>query len=168
MSTIHPFRWDGEAMIPRSPKRADEQFVVGEVYRMEVREERSINSHSHYFAAVHDVWLNLHEEEAERFATAEHLRKYALIRTGWHQERQIVCASKAEAQRVASFVRPMDEYAIVTATEAVVTVFTAKSQSYRAMGKKDFQTSKQDVLDLLASMIGVEPQQLSAEAGQAA
>lgn len=162
------FTWDGDAMIPRTPKLADERFVVGEVYRMEVREERSVVSHSHYFAAVHETWLNLPEDQAERFQTADHLRKWALVKTGWADQRQIVCASKAEAQRVASFIRPMDEYAIVTATEAVVTVYTAKSQSYRAMGRRDFQKSKSDVLDLLASMIAVTPEQLQAEAGQAA
>ena len=163
--------WDGEALHPRSARWAavcDQQLVVGQTYRVAEIKDRSTSSHSHYFAAVAEAHANLPEDQAERFQTADHLRKWCLIKTGWADQRQIVCASKAEAQRVAAFVRPMDEYAIVTATEAVVTVFTAKSQSYRAMGKKDFQKSKQDVLDLLASMIGVEPQQLSAEAGQAA
>ena len=54
----------------------------------------------------------------------------------------------------------MDEYAIVTVTGSLVTVYTAQSQSYRAMGKDKFQASKQAVLDLIAEMIGVETKKL--------
>ena len=43
--------------------------------------------------------------------------------------------------------------------------FTAKSQSSAAMGKTQFQASKEAVLDVLAEMIGVEPAAL-ARAGQ--
>jgi hypothetical protein len=80
---------------------------------------------------------------------------------GRRYERTIVCASKAEAQRVAAFIKPMDEYAVVLAQEATVTVYTAKSQSMRAMGKEAFQASKDAVLGVLADMIGVEPTKLS-------
>ncbi len=89
------------------------------------------------------------------FPTAEHLRKFALIRCGYSDQRQIVCASKAEAQRVAGFVRPMDEYAVVTTSEAVVSVFTAQSQSRKAMGHRPFQESKNKVLDYIAGLLGV-------------
>jgi hypothetical protein len=74
----------------------------------------------------------------EEFPTAEVLRKKMLIRAGYADERSIVCASKAEAQRVAAFVKPMDEYAVVTVREAVVRVYTAQSQSIKAMGAKPF------------------------------
>ena len=40
---------------------------------------------------------------------------------------------------------------MVTAREATVAVYTARSQSVRAMGAKEFQKSKSDVLDELAS-----------------
>lgn len=82
----------------------------------------------------------------------EHLRKYALIRTGHRDERTIVCASKAEARRVAAFVKPLDEFALVLVNEASVSVYTAKSQSLRAMGKTAFQQSKDDVLGFLAQI----------------
>ena len=55
---------------------------------------------------------------------------------------------------MAAFVKPMDEFAIVTVSEAVVNVWTAKSQSVKAMGKKDFQASKDAVMAILAEMIG--------------
>src|SRR6185503_10225916 len=147
---------------------ADRQFVVGETYPMEVHEDRSRQSHQHYFAAIEDCWQNLPEAVAEEFPTSEHLRKYALIKAGYCERRSIVCPSPAEAERVAAFVKPIDEFALVEITGPVVTVYTAKSQSLRAMGKADFQKSKQAVLDILSAMVGVEASELKANTGRAA
>jgi len=157
-----PFTWDGESLKPAPgfAKRADAQFVIGQRYMMEPIEERSAISHRHFFACVNDVFANLPDHLAERFASPESLRKFALIKAGYADSRQIVCASKAEAQRVAAFIRPMDVYAIVEVREAVVTVWTAQSQSVKAMGKAAFQESKDRVLDVLAAMIDATPKQL--------
>lgn len=168
--TSHPalFRWSGDAMVPMAAhrKRCDEDYVVGEIYRMDVVEQRSQKSHSHFFASLAEMWASLPDDKAVHFPTAEHLRKFALIRCGYSDQRQIVCASKAEAHRVAGFVRPMDEYAVVTTSEAVVSVFTAQSQSRKAMGHKPFQESKDKVLDYIAGLLGVDranvPQQEAA------
>lgn len=160
------YTWDGEAMIPlpRFQKACDAAFVAGERYKLEPIEERSALSHRHYFAAVNDAWLNLRETEAERFATSEHLRKWALIKAGYHDERTIVCSSKAEAHRLAAFIKPMDEYAVVLVFDATVRAYTAKSQSLRAMNRKDFQESKDKVLAILSDMIGVKPAELEGAA----
>lgn len=168
--TIPPllFHWDGESMTPKNPSLADRYYTVGESYRLEVREERSAASHSHFFASVQEAWQNLPEGLATSWPSADHLRKFALIKAGYRDERSIVCASRAEAIRVGAFVKPMDEYAVVTVSESVVTVYTAKSQSMRAMGRERFQESKQAVLDVLAEMVGVRPEELRANAGQAA
>lgn len=169
--TPFPFRWDGEHMIPlnsRWSKEADRAFVVGEVYRMEAVQERSAASHKHYFACLNEAWNNLPEDLASRFPSAEHLRKYALIRTGFAAERSIVCASPAEAERVAAFVKPMDEFAVVLICDAVVKVFTAESQSMRAMGKDRFQRSKDAVLEFISARVGVKRNELeAAEIGRA-
>lgn len=159
------YRWEGDAMVPlsRFARTCGEAFTVGEYYRMEVREERSVKSHSHYFACIADAWENLPEDQASQFPTAEHLRKWALVKAGYRDERSIVCASKAEAQRVAAFIKPLDEYAVVIVREAVVMVLTAKSQSVKAMGRVDFQASKDKVLGILSEMIGVTPKALEAQ-----
>ena len=162
------FQWDGDNLMPLHPKLCDKHLVIGERYCMVEHKDRSEASHRQYFAAINEAWSNLPEMDAERFATPEALRKYALIRAGWRDERTIVCASKAEAERVAAFVRPMDEHAVVTFREAVVRVWTAQSQSYRAMGKTDFQKSKDDVLRVVGEMVGVTPADLSNNAGRAA
>lgn len=164
------YSWDGEAMVPLQHFGAscDRQFIVGETYQLIVHENRSQESHNHYFAAIHDAWMNLPELDSERFATAEHLRKWALIKAGYRDERSVVCASKAEALRVAAFIKPMDEFAVVLTHEAVVTVYTAQSQSKKAMGADAFQASKQKVLDVISAMIGVEQKALTDNAGLAA
>jgi len=156
-------QWNGEAFVPmrRFMRAIDRECVIGEFYRLSEENERSAATHRHYFACINEAWTNLREDLAERFPSAEHLRKYALIRTGFHDERSIVCASKAEAQRVAAFVKPMDTYAVVLVSEATVQVFTAKSQSMRAMGKQDFQRSKDAVLEFVSNMVGVKVEDLA-------
>lgn len=154
---------DDGAMVPASPhwaKRACEQFKAGERYALVEHQERSSKSHAHYFAAVHEAWANLPEHLAERFPTAEHLRKYALIKTGYCNTSQLPCASKKAALDAAAFVRPTDEYSIVTVTGTIVTRYTARSQSYRSMPHGEFQKSKDEVLSLISSMIGTSPSEL--------
>jgi len=142
--------------LPAFAAAAAERFGVGEVVALAPAELRSSPSHRHYFACVREAWVNLPEGLAERFASDEHLRKYALIKAGNRDERSIVCTSRAEARRIAAFVRPIDDYSIITVSETVVSQFTAKSQSVEAMGKSQFQAGKDAVLGILAEMIGVE------------
>lgn len=157
--------WKGGAMWPlrRFAERCAEHFVENELYRMDAVEARSVASHNHYFATIHDAWLNLPERYAEDFATEEHLRKHALIRCGHHDERKIVLATEEEALQVAAFVRPMDTYAIVSVQGRVVVEWRAKSQSLRKMGNKVFQQSKSDVLDWLAKLLDTSRSTLEAQ-----
>lgn len=170
MDTPVIYQWTGDSMVPqaRFAKACDRAFVVGQHYRLIPHEERSMASHRHYFSAVNDAWTNLPDHLAERFPTSESLRKWALIKAGYRDERSIVAASKAEAQRLAAFVRPMDDFAVVVVSEATVSVYTAKSQSVRAMGKATFEASKSAVLDVLAGMVGVDTATLERNAGRAA
>jgi hypothetical protein len=153
--------YDGESFVPLQPRLADKHFTAGESYPLIVHEPRSHASHNHFFAIVADAHMNLPEELAERLPTPEHLRKYALIRAGYRDERSVSCSSKAEALRVAAFIKPMDEFAVVTVVETVVTVYTAKSQSMRAMGSRVFAESKEAVLTVLAGLLGIDPLTLS-------
>lgn len=164
------FQWTGDsfAPLPTFAKECDRRFVIGQKYRMEIHEDRSERSHSHYFAVLHEAWINLHEDERQRFPTDMHLRRWALIQAGYRDERTFVTGSKAEAVRLAAFIKPMDDYAVIVANEAVVTAMTAKSQSYKAMGRKEFGESKSKVLEIVAALIGVAPEELKKNAGQAA
>lgn len=166
-----PFIWQDGCLKPTTPywaSRCEERFTEGEKYTMDQWHARSQASHNQYFASVHEAWLNLNEDQTERFPTEDHLRKFALIKTGYRDERSIVAASKEEARRVAAFIKPLDEYAVVIVREAVVIVYTAKTQKMRAMGKAKFEKSKQDVLDFLAATIRVETRALTNNSGRAA
>ncbi|BAQ49468.1 hypothetical protein [Methylobacterium aquaticum] len=172
MSTLLPveFTWTGDAMQPLGRFRGlcDRQFVIGESYILTELEERSSKSHAHFFACVRDGWSSLPEDLAGRFPSPDHLRKWALIKAGFRDEVSFVASSKAEAARIAAFLRPVEDTAVVRVKDAVVIRWTAKSQSMRAMGKDDFQRSKDAVLAVIDELIGTAPGTLSREAGRAA
>lgn len=149
--------WDGDVFKPCGPvwaRRADQQFVVDQEYYVTAAQQRSENSHRHFFAAVAEAWNNLPEDLAKRWPTADHLRRYVLIKTGFYTSEQMVCPSEKVAHKVAAFMRPTAEYSVITVDGKVITRFDAKSQSYKAMGKDEFQRSKQATLDYLAELIG--------------
>lgn len=153
------FRWTGDAFEPLSghwAREADKVLVVGEVYRLVEHHDRSTNSHRHYFVVIADAWRTLPDQLIEQYPSAEHLRKKALIWKGYRDERTIVSASHAEAERVAAFIKPMDDFAVVIVRDSTVRVWTAKSQSMKAMGNRDFQASKTDVLEFIDDLLGVE------------
>lgn len=165
--TLKPatFTWEGDVLRPASPfmaRLADRQMVIGETYMLVEHHDRSMNSHRHYFAMVHEGWQNLPEAYADApwAQSSEHLRAYALIKTGYCDSHSLVCTNKAEAQRVAAFVRPTTPYGLVLVKDAVVTRYEAKSQAVKAMGRKDFQASKDAVLNFIEDLIGVEREAL--------
>jgi hypothetical protein len=163
MTTALPYTWDGEALRPMRPKLCDKELVIGALYFMEAKEVRSEAAHRSYFASIRDAWLNLPEDETDRFPTPESLRKYALIKTGYCKKRDIVCANNAQAIALVAVISDLDAYSLVTVSERVVSVWTAESQSYKAMGKKRFNESQNAVRDYCASLIGVAPEELERE-----
>jgi hypothetical protein len=162
------FQWSGEGMVPAFAKLADKHFTVGEWYTLAPLQERSMKSHGHYFAVLHQAWQNLPEDKQIEFVDAEALRARALIACGFAESRQFVCANKAEAVRLAAFVQHGRHYSVVTVKDYVVTEFTAASQSLRSMGPKDFQRSKTAVFEYVAAMIGVTVEQLVKNAKEVA
>ncbi|MBI1493437.1 hypothetical protein [Halocynthiibacter styelae] len=162
------FHWDGEAMVPVPVhrKRCDELFVIGETYHLEEVKQRSMRSHRHYFASVAEAWKNLPESFGmEPWAqSADHLRAYALIKTGYCDTQTFACSSKAEAARWAGNMRPMDEYSVVVARGDTVYRFTAQSQSTKAMGAENFAASKTAVLDFVSNLIGTTSKELQRNA----
>lgn len=166
MSELAPIEcvWNGEVFAPINSwwaKRAGRQYAKGEVLHLVDEPERSSSSHAHFFAALNRGWQSLPESMAEQYPSPDMLRKKLLIKTGFCSERSIVCASKAEAQRMAAFISAGTPYSVVIPRLAMVSVYTADSQSMRAMGKARFQESKTAVLDALADMLGIESKRLT-------
>ncbi len=165
------FAWDGECMAPVSgfwSRKADEQFVVGERYRLVVENERSQVSHNHEFAFIAEAWQSLPDDLLDQYPSPEHLRKKGLIAKGHCTMTQHACKSVAEAERLeAAITKHVDTYAVVRRRDSVVTVYTAVSQSYKAMGKPMFQKSKTDLMEFVGDLLGVEQATL-AKVGEAA
>ncbi len=145
---------------PRFARWCHEQFGEGEVIQLERHEDRSTESHNHYFASIKTCWDNLPDKEVEeRFPTPEALRKWALIRNGYCTESSVVCDSNEQANVIAAFMGKREGEVIVV-RDNVIKKYVAMSQSYRAMDKDEFQKSKTLVLDTLAELIAVTRKRL--------
>lgn len=166
MTALIVFEWDGEAMRPMSrfAKVCDERFVVGERYRMEPVEERSMRSHRFFFASVEEGWLNLPEDLAERFPSPDHLRKWCLIKAGFCNHYTVAAPDAGKARHIAAVMRKLDGYAVIVPEEYAVTVYTAKSQNLKSMNKIEFQQSKDAVLGKISEMLGVTVEDLKERA----
>jgi hypothetical protein len=157
------FTWNGEAMVPLRPQAAAKAYEAGRRYWLEEASERSWISHQQQFAWIGEAWGNLPHALAETFATPEHLRKAALIATGWHRETIIDAGNAKAALRVAAYARGEDEFAHVVTRGSTVVVQKARSQRMHGldrMDKAEFQASKDDILGWIAELIGVAPEQL--------
>ena len=125
------FLWtaDGRmAPMPRFKKLCDQQFVVGEEYPLTILEARSRRTHNHFFATVHEAWKNLPEDIATDFPSAEHLRKWALCKTGWSTMKTFPCETHDHARNLAIFARSADEFAVIEVRGNIVRIHQAKSQ----------------------------------------
>lgn len=163
--------FDGALFRPVSDyhlKRAAKHYEAGERYLMREAEDRSLASHNHYFASLNDAWKNLPEGMEADFPTVEHLRKFALIQTGYHTQQTYACGSPEEAVRLAAALRSVDEFSVVVIRGATVTRMTAQSQSIANMGRRTFQKSKDAVLDYVSNLIGVRRDDLERNARTAA
>lgn len=154
-----PFRWNGAAFVPRNLTVAQAHFERGGVYLLIVHDERSQASHNEYFAALEIRWQTLPESLAAEYPSRESLRHKALIRTGYCTEKDFVLETNRAAQKFAAALVEADDenYCIIDVRGRVVRRYRAMSQSYRNMGKKDFESSKSAVLDWIDQhLLGVE------------
>ena len=161
------FTWNGSAMTPVKPLAAVKAYTPGQRYWLEEVSERSWISHRHEFAFVHAAWENLDDALTEKFPSPGHLRKAALIATGWYREMIIEAGNAAAALRVAAYAKGRDEFAHVVTRGPTVIVRWARSQRMHGrdrMDKTEFQKSKDDILGWISNLIGVDPEQLKGAA----
>ena len=148
---------------PRFARVAREQYRDGEEYPMEVREERSSKSHAFYMASVTSAWKNLNGETAEILSTPTHLRGWALVETGWHDQHIVEAPDKQSAMKWAIFARKISSHEGYSEIKVLkqdgrwfIRIRTPRSQSRAAMNKEDFKASSNDVLNVLAGTIEVK------------
>lgn len=163
------YQWDGKVMRPlsRFVDICERTFEIGERCILTKKEYRSHASHAHYFACLHDAWLNLAEEYGDEFPSSEHLRAWCLVKAGYADKQVITCATPDDAARTAAIASSREKIRIVSLDGCVVTIWVPHSQSMKAMGKKEFQDSKTKVLDIVAAMARTTRQDLEANAGKA-
>jgi hypothetical protein len=98
----------------------------------------------------------------------EHLRKYALCKTGYCDTATYVADNRKRAVEIGVFCRKLDSFAVIEIKDNVVMVHTAKSQSGAAMKKHEFEASKKAVLEFLRSHVGVTAKDSRRSAGRSA
>lgn len=161
-----PLRYEGEGQFtsPRGfAKRADCEFVIGQIYHMTAIEERSAKQHARYFALVNEYWQTLPEEMAGVYPSSEHLRKAALCHTGYCNEVKIACASNDAAVKCLTAFKRADSYAIVSLENNVVRIWTAETQNTKAMDKQRFKASSDAVLTWIEThCLGMHQQEIAA------
>lgn len=156
--------------MPHLSKLADKLFVVGLKYQLEVIEQRSKRSHDHFFAVVDEAWASLPEIHANRWREPDDLRAWALIQAGFCNESTFIMKSHAEALRTAACMGSLNGRAEIEVQGNLIAHRTAKSQLTKqpgGMSAKEFQASKQGVLEVLAKLIEV-PVEVLAKQGNAA
>ena len=160
-----PTAWDAErgGFFPlgeAARAACHERFAHRQRCALNVETTRSSRSHRHYFACVYEAWANLPASAMLQFPSSEHLRKYALIRTGFARSVTLPCPDADTARRIMRDANRLNELTIATLEGAVVTLWTPESQSERAMGARRFQQSKDAVLGWLAEACGYHPNDL--------
>lgn len=160
-----PYEWTGEVMcpLPRFDAQCTQQFIVGEIYSLDIAEQRSNAHQGFYFACLKSAWDSLPEDIAKRYPSVERLRRRALIKSGWCDERTVIFETEKDAKRASTIVQMFDEDAVVLVKGNVLHIFTAKSQSYKSMGKADFRASCDAVLDEVSKLIGTDVSTLAAQ-----
>lgn len=160
------FEWDGENMatLARFTALANAQYVVGERYALIPYDQRSRVSHDHYFCCVRAAFQNWPEDYPLELPTEDALRYHALIQTGHYDQiigsYETPAAADASARDLARRV----EYAEFSVFENVAVLRFPKTQKKKVMGAALFQKSKQDVLDFLSAVLGLDVTTLQAEA----
>jgi len=157
-----PCRWTGGEFKPWNLDLARKYYKPGGTYDLVVHDERSQASHNAYFASLDTRWQTLPFGLEPEYPSRESLRHKALIRCGYTVEHDFVLPSDAAATLFAHALIEADDevYTVVEVRGCVVRRYRAQSQSYRAMGKKIFEESKQAVLDYIdRELLGVSPPQ---------
>lgn len=173
------------AMVPlkRYGNVCARQYHINEEYPLVPLEPRTRASHNSFFAELNTGFDNLPEGEelkaiAKRmgivtlppdgFIDAEHFRKWALCETNWCEVTDFDLDSKQDAIKIAKAWRKRDTYCQILVRGAHLRIKEAVSQSAASMSKEPFRESKEAVLNLLTTFLGVARSDLKKNAGRAA
>lgn len=163
-------RWDGERFTPepQDARRARGFFIAGNAYVLDADDPISHKERSFYHAQIKDAWDNLNDITKASLGSADNLRKWALIKSGWRVENQVFGPDRAWAIWTEHFHKKRSgEYTtvITTAPENESDLWSVKILQARTqkvgnpeegyMTREEWKQSKDDVLFVVSQMIGV-------------
>jgi hypothetical protein len=160
------FIWSGREMVPldRFRKLAERQYRAGTEYVLVDHKGRSEESHRHFHACVRKGFDNLPEQYGEKILSPEHLRKRCLVWEGYADHTEHLCANEEAMASMILMVRKMEPYAVMKQEGLLLHIWVPQSQDHASMGHKEFETSKQKVLERIASMCGISLEELTKNA----
>lgn len=132
----------------------DDSLTNNKVYVLSMKEDRSDEHHRWWFAVIRKAWATLPDRYGDRWPTAEHLRKWLLIRAGHCETLDVATDNVME---VAAGFRWQDPYAVLIVKDSTVQISRAKSQKYKRQDQEEFQEVTTRCIDLLAQVLGCEP-----------
>lgn len=122
-------------------------------YNMLLEGDWSVESHNHYFARLNELYLNLPESVAGRFKNIDHFRAWCLVHEGFANEQCQLFETPSAAQIAAKAIARFAPYSVVDVSGSVLRIWTAKSQARGRMSKREFESSKQKVLELAEHLV---------------
>lgn len=133
---------------------------------------RSLDQHRRYFllvAAAMEHWPEHHEHQ---FTSIEALRKYLEMKAGWREIGAKIPLSGVRKEHavvlVEAAIRAAGSYAMPILHGDVLVIFRPKSISFARMPHLEFCALNEAVGNVIRDIIGVEPEQLLKERGEAA
>lgn len=165
---IYDCTGDGLKPVARHRDLFARLFEAGKRYLLIEFNERSRDTHDHFFATVTGYWHQWPENYERELPSPDHLRKHALIRTGHYIQSVMAHAS---AMTAAAYVRDFlhyVDYAEGSISGATTVMRIAKTQRKKVMEAVEFQKSKQDVLDFCQAVTGIAPEDMEREAKKGA
>lgn len=165
--------YNGETFVPPIEggwaARARRFYEVGKEYMLEEERAPSTKTRSHFHAALKEAFDNLPEKYADQFPTIEHLRKRALIQTGFSNTTSMVMESKGQAVRIAGLLRQYSSpYTVVIVRDHTILIAEAESEREIAKDKVRYQDMKNKVLGWVSTLVGVTTTKLYDNAGRSA
>ena len=160
MMSVHPLNIHPETVWLEGKEWVPAAYAK-DLAEMLREKQRSDASHKAQFAEIRNLWANLPHTHgnAPYAASAEAFRKHGLIAKGFCDVQTVDCethsAALAAAPLIADLARKAHGYALTVVRGPLVVCSTPHSQSYKAMGKEQFQASKQAVLDWGHEVLGV-------------
>ena len=154
-------KWLNGTLVPasRDSHAALENMLEnGKNYDVNVVLPTTQKSRGHFFCSLAEAFSNLPEAVRLDIPSVEHLRKRALIHTGWAHKFVIPCSSGKGLKNLWRLMRETDEYVVcIEKPDNVLEVYKARSMSSREMQRTEFQRCKDDVLKYAWGLVGIDP-----------